>query len=179
MKRTFLFMLIIASILTPSCSKSQSSAPVTRSFSLQPWQDDSRDSLTGLSMEVPENWKMNQDDKTLISFRPPGIHEAKVLAFVSINLASCLNKNAAACLEYTIERQFRGLDPSRVVRENLSPSRVWVVSEDHSKGLIKTGRFFVVNEKTGRIATASFILKDDTLPYFEAYQSACKTLAFD
>ena len=68
---------------------------------------------------------------------------------------------------------------SRVVRENLSPSKAWVVSEDHSKGLIKTGRFFVVNEKTGRIATASFILKDDTLPYFEAYQSACKTLAFD
>ena len=172
-------MLIIASILTTSCSKSQSSAPVTRSFSLQPWQDDSPDSLTGLSMEVPENWKMNQDGKDSVSFKPPGIHKAKVLAFISINLASCLDKNAAACLEYTIERQFRGLDSSRVVRENLSANQVWVVSEDHSKGLIKTGRFFVVNEKTGRIATASFILKDDTLPYFAAYQVACKTLAFD
>ncbi len=179
MKKTLIYTLIITTMLTLSCSMLQSSTPAPRSFSLHPWPDESQKSLTELTITVPPSWEMKQVDKNSVSFKPPEMHKAEVYAFLTINLVSCLEKAPRACLEYLIKRQFDGYDPSQVTRVNLSPHQVWVESEDLSKGLIKTGRFFVVDEKTGRLASANLTLRDDTLKYFEAYKKASQTLTFD
>ena len=175
---TVLALLLTALLSTVSCDRSGSTESVVKTFTLLPWLQNDTGASATLSMSAPSSWVMTQNDKDMVSFRPPDVAENAFLGILSVNLFSCPDSEAGAngCVQQWLERQFAGTDPGALQREEVGEGRVWVTSSagKDDKGI--SARYYLVD--TGKLAVVSFRLGGETSKYLPTFKKAGETLAF-
>ena len=109
---TVLALLLTALLSTVSCDRSGSTESVVKTFTLLPWLQNDTGASATLSMSAPSSWVMTQNDKDMVSFRPPDVAENAFLGILSVNLFSCPDSKTGVngCIQVWVERQM-GTDP--------------------------------------------------------------------
>jgi hypothetical protein len=174
-----LLTLILASLIsTVSCDRSGSTESVVKTFTLLPWLETDTGNNTTLSISTPASWVLTEDDKDMVSFRPPDVTANESLGILSVNLFSCPDTESGgnSCIQVWVERHFRGTDPGALQREELGDGRVWVTSSAGKDGKGVSARYYLVD--AGKLAVVNFRLGGETSKYLAAFKKAGETLAF-
>ena len=172
---TVLALLLTALLSTVSCDRSGSTESVVKTFTLLPWLQNDTGASTTLSMSAPSSWVMTQNDKDMVSFRPPDVTENESLGILSVNLFSCPDSEAGAdgCIQQWVERHFA---PGALQREEVGEGRAWVTSSSGKDDKGVSARYYLVD--TGKLAVVSFRLGGEKSKYLPTFKKAGETLAF-
>ena len=175
---TVLALLLTALLSTVSCDRSGSTESVVKTFTLLPWLQNDTGASTTLSMSAPSSWVMTQNDKDMVSFRPPDVAENAFLGILSVNLFSCPDSEAGGngCIQEWVGRHFRGADPGALQREEVGEGGVWVTSSAGKDDKGVSARYYLVD--SGKLAVVNFRLSGEKSKYLPAFKKAGETLAF-
>ncbi len=175
---TVLTLLLTAVLSTVSCDRSGSTEIVVKTFTLLPWLETDTGRSTTLSVSAPSSWVMTQDDKDMVSFRPPDVAENESLGIFSVNLFNCSDSETGdnGCIQEWVDRHFRGADPDALQREEVGEGRIWVTSSAGKDDKGVSARFYLVD--TGKLAVVNFRLGGETSKYLPSFKKVGETLAF-